>query len=100
MEQGKWPSGRELEVLRLLQSAGKGMYGLELAEKSGGLVDRTTVYVYLSRLEDKGFVDVKRPTTGKHPGLQRPIYRINGLGVKAIDAAEMMGMFGGARARS
>jgi DNA-binding PadR family transcriptional regulator len=94
-----WPSGRELEVLRLLQSAGKGMYGMELVEKSRGLVDRTTVYVYLSRLEDKGFVDVTRPKTGKHPGMQRPIYKINGLGVRAIDAAEIMGMLG-ARARS
>ena len=97
--QKSWPSGKELEVLRLLQSAGKGMYGLELVEKSRGAVGRASVYVFLGRLEEKGFVTVTRPTSGKHPGMQRPIYKISGLGARAIDAAEMMGMFG-ARARS
>jgi DNA-binding PadR family transcriptional regulator len=88
-----WPSGKELEVLRLLQSAGNGMYGLELVEKSRGAIGRASIYVYLSRLEEKGFVTVKRPATADHPGMPRPIYRINGLGAKALEAAEMVGMF-------
>jgi DNA-binding PadR family transcriptional regulator len=96
MDNGKWPSARELEVLRLLQSAGKGMYGMEVVEKSQGSVDRTTVYVYLGRLAEKGYVHVIRPTAGKHPGLQRPIYNLNGLGARAIQAAEMVGMIGAA----
>jgi DNA-binding PadR family transcriptional regulator len=74
MEKGKsWPSGKELEVLRLLQSAGNGMYGLELVEKSCGALGRLSIYIYLSRLEEKGFVTVKRPATADHPGMPRPI---------------------------
>ena len=96
MYNGKWPSHRELEVLRLLQSAGKGMYGMEVVQKSRGSVDRTTVYVYLGRLEEKGYVQVIRPTTRRNPGLQRPIYNLNGLGARAIQAAEMVGMIGAA----
>jgi DNA-binding PadR family transcriptional regulator len=93
MDNGKsWPSGKELEVLRLLQSAGSGMYGLELVEKSHGAIGRASIYVYLSRLEQKGFVAVKRPATADHPGMPRPVYRINGLGAKALEAAEMVGM--------
>jgi len=100
MDKGKsWPSGKELEVLRLLQSAGSGMYGLELVEKSHGAIGRASIYVYLSRLEEKGFVTVKRPVTADHPGMPRPIYRINGLGERALAAAEDIGLFG-ARARS
>jgi DNA-binding PadR family transcriptional regulator len=57
-------------------------------------VNRTTVYVYLGRLEEKGYVDVARPTTGKHPGKQRPIYKINGLGARVLSAAELVGMTG------
>src|ERR1700730_15553947 len=93
-----WPSGKELEVLRLLQSAGTGMYGLELVDKSGGAIGRASIYKYLGRLEEKGFVTVKRPATAGHPGMPRPIYRINGLGERALAAAEMVGMYS-ARAR-
>ena len=92
-----WPSGKELEVLRLLQSAGTGMYGLELVERSDGALGRASIYKYLGRLEEKGFVTVKRPATADHPGMPRPIYRLNGLGERALAAAEMMF---GARARS
>jgi DNA-binding PadR family transcriptional regulator len=90
-----WPSGKELEVLRLLQSAGTGMYGLEIVEQSGGSIGRASIYKYLGRLEAKGFVTVKRPATANHPGMPRPNYRINGLGERALAAAEMLGMRGG-----
>ncbi len=76
-----------------------GMYGLELVEKSGGSIGRASIYVYLGRLEDKGYVTKKIPATANHPGMPRPIYRINGLGERALAAAQDMGMFG-ARARS
>jgi DNA-binding PadR family transcriptional regulator len=87
-----WPSGKELEVLRLLQSAVKGMYGLEIVEKSDGTIGRASVYILLSRLETKGFVDVTRPEKADHPGMPRPIYKVNGLGKKAVAMAEIMGM--------
>lgn len=99
MDKGKsWPSGKELEVLRLLQSAGSGMYGLELVEKSNGTIGRESIYKYLWRLEEKGYITKKAPVRADHPGMPRPIYRINGLGQKALAAAESMGMLGaGAR---
>jgi DNA-binding PadR family transcriptional regulator len=99
MDKGKsWPSGKELEVLRLLESAGAGMYGLELVEKSKGAIGRESIYKYLWRLEEKGYVTKKIPATADHPGMPRPIYRINGLGQMALAAAENMGIFGaGAR---
>ena len=97
--QRSWPSGKELEVLRLLQLAGTGMYGLELVDKSGGSIGRASIYKYLGRLEAKGFVTKKIPATADYPGMPRPIYRINGLGERALAAAEDIGMFG-ARARS
>jgi DNA-binding PadR family transcriptional regulator len=85
-----WPSGRELEVLRILQTTGRAMIGLDIAKASGGTIDRAAIYVYLGRLEEKGFLTVKRPERADHPGMPRPIYKINGLGEKAIAAAEFM----------
>jgi DNA-binding PadR family transcriptional regulator len=94
MDKGKsWPSGKELEVLRLLQSAGTGMYGLEIVSESRGAIGRESIYKYLWRLEEKGYITKKVPTTADHPGMPRPIYRINGLGQKALAWAEDMGMF-------
>ena len=99
MGKGKsWPSGKEIEVLRLLQAAGSGMYGLELVEKSDGAIGRESIYKYLWRLEEKGYITKKVPAKADHPGMPRPIYRINGLGQTALAAAENMGLFGaGAR---
>lgn len=95
MESGKsWPSGKELEVLRLLQSAGTAMYGLALAEESGGSIGRSSIYVLLGRLETKGYITVNRPTVASHPGMPRPLYKINVEGERALAAAEVMGMFG------
>jgi DNA-binding PadR family transcriptional regulator len=95
MEKASWPSGKELEVLRLLQLTGRGMYGLEIVEKSGGAVGRASIYILLGRLEEKGFVSVKRPQSAAHAGMPRPIYKINGDGARALAAAEMMGFING-----
>lgn len=90
MSRMTWPSGKELEVLRLLDASVKGMYGLELVEKSGGAISSASVYVYLSRLVEKGYVDMKRPASSNHPGPPRPTYKINGEGARALAAAELM----------
>jgi DNA-binding PadR family transcriptional regulator len=86
------PSSRELEVLRLLKSAGTGMYGLEIVEQSGGSIGRASVYKYLGRLEEKGYVTRKVPATADYPGMPRPVYRINGLGEAVLAADEMVRM--------
>jgi len=83
------PSGKELVVLRLLREApSSGMYGLELVGESAGLLGRGSVYVVLSRMQDKGLVRSHTPQSDDHPGLPRPRYRITGLGVKSLQAAE------------
>lgn len=89
MEKGiAWPSGKEIEVLRHLQMAVTGMYGLEIVDKSDGAIGRGSVYILLSRLEDKGYVERTVPTAADHPGMPRPIYKINGLGKQALAMVE------------
>lgn len=83
-----FPTRKELDVLKLLQRKPAGAYGLELVAESDGVVKRSTIYVLLGRLEEKGFVRVKK-TTSKHPGLPRPIYIITAEGVRAVDACEL-----------
>jgi len=87
-----FPSEMSLLVLRLLRDAPAGLYGLELVEASGGKLKRGTVYVTLGRLEEKGFVESRTKPQDNHPGLPRPIYRINAVGQQVLAAAEMMGL--------
>jgi PadR family transcriptional regulator, regulatory protein PadR len=85
-----WPSGRELQVLQVLQSEPSGMYGLEIVDSSRGRIGRASIYVYLGRLEEKGFVRIAKKTSS-HPGMPRPIYKITGEGHRALAAAEVAG---------
>lgn len=88
-EQSKWPSGKELEVLRILQSEAKGMYGLKIVEASGGKITRGSIYVLLGRLEEKGFVSVAKTTEQvRHAGLPRPRYRLTAVGQRVLSAAD------------
>jgi PadR family transcriptional regulator len=87
----------ELLVLRLLREAPAGLYGLQLVGNSGGKLKRGTVYVTLGRLEEKGFVEPHTKAQSGHAGLPRPVYRITGLGQRALAAADVMG-FGVVRA--
>lgn len=64
------------------------MYGLEVVGRSGGTVGRTSVYVLLGRLEEKGFVRVRK-VTSKHPGLPRRIYSISAEGMRVVAALEI-----------
>jgi DNA-binding PadR family transcriptional regulator len=84
------PSGKELVVLRLLHDAPSSgeMYGLEMVEKSRESLRRGSVYVVLSRMEEKGLVKSRTPQSDGHPGLPRPRYRITALGQRALQAAE------------
>jgi DNA-binding PadR family transcriptional regulator len=82
------PSGKEVVVLRLLRDAPSGMYGLEMVDQSQGALGRGSVYVILSRMQDKGLVESRTPKRADHPGLPRPRYRITALGQKTLQAAE------------
>jgi DNA-binding PadR family transcriptional regulator len=83
------PSGKEMVVLRLLREApSSGLYGLELVGESEGALGRASVYVILSRMQDKGLVESWTPKRADHPGLPRPRYRITALGQRTLRAAE------------
>jgi DNA-binding PadR family transcriptional regulator len=82
-------SRTEMAILRLLTSAPKGLYGLELVRGSEGEIKRGTVYVLLERLRDKGFVtsrDVAPPARVGGPA--RPVYRLTALGQRTLGAYE------------
>jgi PadR family transcriptional regulator len=78
-------SAKEVVVMRLLSSSLKPLYGLEIVSKSDGEIGRGTVYVTLSRMEDKGFVESEQEQ--QRPGatgLPRRRYRITGEGARAL----------------
>ncbi len=56
-------------------------YGLELVERSGGLLKRGTVYVTLGRLEQEGLLDsLEETTTPDHVGIPRRVYTLTDQG--------------------
>lgn len=77
------PSGKELIVLEMLINKAD-MYGLEMVRASAEL-KRGTVYVLLSRMEEKGFVKSKQVDDGT-AGLPLRVYSITGLGARAYRA--------------
>ena len=90
---GKFLPGRtELLILQMLRDEPSGMYGLEFVKASGGKLKRGTAYVTLGRMEDNGFVRSKLDRSTSHPGLPRPRYVLTGVGQKALEAAELVGM--------
>jgi DNA-binding PadR family transcriptional regulator len=84
-------SATEAVILsRLLEASGREMYGLELVKESHGLLKRGSVYVLLDRLEDKRFVEsraVQAREDQSNP-LPRRVYRVTGLGQKAMAARD------------
>lgn len=77
-------SSKEAEILDLLIGA-REKYGLELVAESKGSIRRGTVYVTLDRMEEKGFVTSRREKKPLHvPGIPRRMYRITGLGHRAL----------------
>jgi DNA-binding PadR family transcriptional regulator len=81
-------SGKEALVLDLLLNRpSSGMYGLELVSVSGSRLKRGTVYVTLSRMEEKGYVESwqeeQRPDAA---GLPRRLYRVTGYGQRVHQA--------------
>jgi DNA-binding PadR family transcriptional regulator len=80
------PSAKEALILSLLAKHGS-LYGLELVNLSGNALKRGTVYVTLSRMQDKGLVRcVADDQAQGHPGLPRPQYRITAAGERALMA--------------
>jgi DNA-binding PadR family transcriptional regulator len=84
------PSDREALVLRLLAEQGD-LYGLQLVAESRHALKRGTVYVTLSRMEEKGLIRAleDREPSG-HAGLPRPRYRITAQGRRALGACDLV----------
>lgn len=78
------PSGKEIVVLELL-AAKREMYGLEMVKATDQL-RRGTVYVLLDRMEDKGLIKSHAVKEEGTPGMPRRLYRITGLGQRALAA--------------
>jgi DNA-binding PadR family transcriptional regulator len=66
------------------------MYGLELVKASGGTLKRGTVYVTLGRMQEKGFVESRPERTAGASGLPRRLYRPTGLGLRVLDAWDLL----------
>lgn len=84
-------SVKEALILELLLEKPTGeMYGLELVNNSGAGIKRGTVYVTLSRMEDKGFVQSRQeePQPGAS-GLPRRLYGPTGYGQKIYEVWQM-----------
>lgn len=79
-------SAKEAEVLALLIARGE-MYGLELVKASASL-KRGTVYVLLSRMAEKGYVESRQEDVSQGDGPPKRLYRATGLGIRAYRAEE------------
>lgn len=79
-------SGKEMKALELLIHNGE-MFGLEMVEASEGELKRGTIYVTLSRMCDKGYLDSREePRQAPEIGIPRRKYWATGLGEKVFEA--------------
>jgi DNA-binding PadR family transcriptional regulator len=84
-------SGKEAVVMELLlRNPASEMYGLELVKDSGKQLKRGTVYVTLSRMEDKHFIESKLEEKREDAsGMPRRLYKVTGYGQKIFEAWQM-----------
>ncbi|MEO9818957.1 MAG: PadR family transcriptional regulator [Paracoccaceae bacterium] len=86
----------EYKILDLLRDAQE-CYGLEMVKESGGALKRGSIYVTLSRMESKGYIESRQEFTTSISGMPRRLYKISGLGqqmLMATDAARAV-FYGG-----
>lgn len=84
-------SAKEAVVLELLLATpASEKYGLEMVADSKGQLSRGTIYVTLSRMEDKGYV-ASRPEEPVRPtsGIPRRLYKVTGYGRKVYEVWQM-----------
>lgn len=93
LEEDKVPalSGKEALVLELLlRNPAAEMYGLELVRDSGNRLKRGTIYVTLSRMNDKGYVESRQEEPQPDvSGIPRRLYRATGYGQKVYEAWQL-----------
>jgi len=80
-------SRKETLVMEMLVQRGE-MCGADLVSRSDGALGRGTVYVTLSRMEDKGLVASREEERAvKAIGLPRRLYKATGLGQRVLSAS-------------
>lgn len=75
---------------QLMAAAGSELYGLQMVKSSDGQLKMGSVYVLLSRLQEKGFVDARKEEQPLQV-VPRRLYNITGAGERyfhAMRAAE------------
>jgi DNA-binding PadR family transcriptional regulator len=87
----KFPSISAIEslIIDLLRNGER--YGLELVDASGRRLKRGTIYVTLSRMETKGFVESRQED--RNPGaigLPRRMYKVTAYGLKVHEAYRLL----------
>jgi PadR family transcriptional regulator, regulatory protein PadR len=83
------PSSKELVVLDLLAAEAE-LYGLQMVDASQGALKRGTIYVTLSRMEKKGYVESWLEEAAPGQGPPRRLYRITPLGRRALGTWQMV----------
>jgi len=84
-------SRKEVLILSYLIDRGRSAYGLEMVKASNGLLKRGTVYVTLSRMKDKGYVDSRIEAAKKgQQGPPRRLYWATGHGIKVYSDLQRM----------
>ncbi|KPH10227.1 hypothetical protein CO657_03545 [Rhizobium acidisoli] len=78
-------SNKEFEILDLLKS-GNRLYGLEMVNASDTL-KRGSIYVFLGRMVEKGWLESAQEKEETVPGLPRRLYWITGKGKAVYDRA-------------
>ena len=85
------PSFSALEAL-IVDLLGSGeRFGLDLVESSEGRLKRGTIYVTLSRMDAKGFLESRQE--GRDPaagGLPRRLYRVTAYGTRVHAARQLL----------
>ncbi len=84
-------SAKEEIILKMLVSqGGKELYGLAMVQHSEKRLKPGTIYVTLSRMEEKGYIESRKeePRAGAR-GLPRRLYTVTGLGQRVLAAWEL-----------
>ena len=83
-------TAKEAFVLSFLTTYPKG-YGLEMVRKSRGLLKRGSVYVTLSRMQQKGYVKSEKETAPPdESGPARRHYVVTAKGAQAFKAWQLL----------
>jgi DNA-binding PadR family transcriptional regulator len=76
---------KETLILRLLVAKGE-MYGLELVNESRSELKRGTVYVTLSRMAEKGYIESRTAPRDDGSGPPKRLFQIAGYGARVLKA--------------